>query len=152
MKRRKVIVVLLMCALINQILVGVGHVLDKDFEGDSLSPWKEESAGGNRWEIEDFRHPFETNNAAPRKNDGSKYLRLRRASDGLFGVAQLRSPVFIAHPGDRISFSYWIRSRFNNFNSLQVILRLNVYYIRQSYGNLFNRFSGRPAAVDRNNF
>lgn len=63
-----------------------------------------------------------------------KYLQLNRIRASSFGLAELRSPSFIAVPGDRISFSFWIHSHRAQFNNLQVIIWLiNIMHDRTWY-------------------
>lgn len=52
--------------------------------------------------------------------DGQKHLRLKLRKESAFGVAVLRSPNFMAHPNQTITFSYFIRSQLKQFNNLQV--------------------------------
>ena len=104
------------------------HYLNKDFENEDISPWlldESENGDGWQWAIEEISKPFEEGNPAPFPSSegmdlsGLHHLRLKRTGP-FFGVAGLRSPTFTAYPGDEIQFSYWIRSRFSNFNNIQV--------------------------------
>lgn len=106
------------------ILNACNSCADTDFETGTISPWVEESnshENGPHWIIEDSASDC-CHNPAPRPSHGSKYLRLRQGK--FFGVTALRSPPFRANPGDAVSFSYWIRSKFYNFNNIQVSLIL----------------------------
>lgn len=97
----------------------------EDFEGNFPNAnWYDESEeGGYRWAQESFSDQCEKNNPVPKPSEGkSQYLRLCRC-DGAhhFGVAKLRSREFVASPGDRLNFIYWIRSTYLHFTNLQVI-------------------------------
>ena len=101
------------------------HSLDTSFENGSLDPWKDETDEGAdiRWIVEDFWTVSSSLRPPPLEPIGSsnrKYLRLDRQLGGSFGVAVLRSPLFLCQPGDILTFYYWIRSRYNRLNNLQV--------------------------------
>lgn len=101
------------------------HSLDTNFENGSLDPWKDETDEGAdiRWIVEDFWTVGSSLRPPPLEPIGSsnrKYLRLERPLGSSFGVAVLRSPLFLCQSGDVLTFSYWIRSRYNRLNNLQV--------------------------------
>lgn len=101
------------------------HFLDSNFENGSLDPWKDESDNGAevRWIVEDFWSVSSSLRPPPLEPIGSsnrKYLRLERQLGGSFGVAVLQSPFFLGQPGDVLTFSYWMRSRYNQMNNIQV--------------------------------
>ena len=101
----------------------------KDFEDGMISPWFDESQNGVKWTIADF-----TSSSPPTQPDNNfvvdskKYLRLVPPV-GSFGVAEFRSPVFTVYPGDIVTFYFWIRSKFKNFNNLEVNMVWNSIYI-----------------------
>ena len=94
--------------------------VDNDFETGSASPWFDESPGYVNWRVEDHSKPMEVNSPAPQPMTGTKYLRATRNADLLSGLAVLKSPVFTASPGDRVSFDFWIRSKRPEGNNLEV--------------------------------
>ena len=94
--------------------------LDNDFESASLSPWTDQSPGNVKWQIENFSSPSEINSPAPSPVSGSSYLRATRNSELSSGLAVLITPNFTAYPGDKVSFDFWIRSKYSHGNSLEV--------------------------------
>jgi len=95
------------------------------FESGSLSPWmdKSDDRAGVRWIVEDFWTISSSLRPPPLEPIGSsnrKYLRLERQLGGSFEVAVLQSPFFLCQPGGILTFSYWIRSRYNQWNNIQV--------------------------------
>lgn len=99
--------------------------LDTNFENGSLSPWTDKSDDRTavRWIVEDFWTISPSLRPPPLEPIGSsnrKYLRLERLDRGSFGVAVLQSPFFFFQPGDVLTFSYWIRSRYNQSKNIQV--------------------------------
>lgn len=99
----------------------VRTLLDNDFESGSTNPWFDESPGYVNWRVESLDSPSEANSPAPAPVAGTNYLRATRNADLLSGLAVLKSPVFTANPGDRISFDFWIRSKRPEGNNLEVI-------------------------------
>ncbi len=97
------------------------NLLDNDFEEGSTNPWYDESPAYVNWRVESFTSPSEVNSTAPRPSTGTNYLRATRNADLASGLAVLRSPVFSANPGDRVSFDFWIRSKRPEGNNLEVI-------------------------------
>ena len=94
-----------------------GSDLSNDFEGGTLGRWYDISPGPVFWQVEDYSS---TNNT-PAPNDGTKYLRINRGTGAdLAGEAIVRSPIFTVQPGDTISFSFWIQSRYPYGNDLKV--------------------------------
>lgn len=130
--RSTLLLVAFLAAIKNSIQVdsltkedGIGvraSALDKDFEDGRLSPWYDTSANFMHWLVEDSSTPLEpTNPAPPPLNSGTKYIRAGdRAGTVELNSLILRSPEFVAVPGDEVSFSFWIRSRRLRGNSLQV--------------------------------
>ncbi len=94
--------------------------LDNDFETGILEPWYEDSLGYVKWGIEDIATPSEVNLAVPAPSEGTKYLRIKRNVNLTAGLAVLRSPIFLAYPGDRISFDFWIQSNRSEGSTLDV--------------------------------
>lgn len=100
-------------------------VVDEDFEGNFPNDnWFEESEkGGYRWAQESYSNQCEKDNQVPTPPGGKfRHLRLWRCdvASSHFGVARLRSREFVASPGDRLVFIYWIRSTYLHFTNLQV--------------------------------
>lgn len=95
-------------------------LLDKDFESGSANPWFDESPAYVNWRVEDVASPTERNSSVPPPSTGTKYMRATRNADLSSGLAILRSPVFTASPGDRVSFDFWIRSKRPEGNNLEV--------------------------------
>ena len=96
---------------INKDITSVSCI-DKDFEDGSVYPWIDDSTDGVSWVIQESSSILEVNN--------NKHLRIKPSPESNFGVAILRSPTFIATPGDVVTFSYRIRSKYQKFNNLQV--------------------------------
>lgn len=98
--------------------------IGEDFEGIfPNSKWYEESEeGGYRWAQESDDEPCEKDNPVPNPLKGNHHLRLWRCDVPAchFGVAKLHSRNFVAFPGDKLVFTYWIRSRYLHFTNLQV--------------------------------
>ena len=102
--------------------------LQCDFEND-CSNWIDESEGGFNWDIQDYDSTSWGNEspAPPDVSNGKKYMRVHRWASSstlsTFGVAILRSQPFTFLPGEdaRFSFSFWIRSKWPEFNNLQVM-------------------------------
>lgn len=97
------------------------YLVSSDFESGTMSPWFDQSPGQVNWQVENFDSPFETNSPTPQPLNGTKYLRAVRNANLQSGTAILSSPLFTALPGDQISFSFWIRSRRLQTNTLEVI-------------------------------
>ena len=101
--------------------------LSNDFENGWPTNWHDESQGGFKWSIVDYKDPtWEENNAAPQPPDApnSRYMRVDRWASSstlsTFGVAILRSQPFSYLPEDaQFSFSFWIRSKWPEFNNLE---------------------------------
>jgi len=101
-------------------------LVDVDFEDGSVGDgWFDESRqdlvqwrvfNKSSWSL-NVDHSI---NNAQAPNPSSNYLQLIRTSFGAFAVAELRSVSFTASPGDRIEFSFWIQSKFPQFNNLEV--------------------------------
>ena len=87
-----------------------------------ISPWFDESQNEAQWMVQDFDS---SSSQQPTNNlvfNSTKYLRFKQAAPmGSFGVAEFRSQEFMASPGDVVTFYFWIRSKFVNFNNLEVI-------------------------------
>lgn len=95
-------------------------VADNNFENGLTSPWFEESHGTVKWRVEDHSNPLEVSTSVPHPAAGTKYLRVIRNADFQSGLAVLRSPIFTANPGDKVSFDYWIHSRRPEGSNLEV--------------------------------
>ena len=63
--------------------------------------------------------PLNTQAPTP-MGEGFGFLQLIKMKSNMFAVAELRSKNFIASPGDRLQFSFWIRSKIPKFNNLEV--------------------------------
>ena len=102
--------------------------LSEDFENASIDPWYDSSPGKVNWQVERFDAPSESNYSVPPFNVGNYYLRVARNVNLQSGLAILMSPVFTAQPGDVATFSYWIRSRRAQGNTLEVSYLTFEYY------------------------
>jgi len=98
-------------------------LVTNDFESGTTSPWFDQSPAKVNWRVEDFYSPAEVNSPAPAPAAGRKYLRATRNSNLTSGLAVLQSPVFTALPGDKVRFSFWIRSQQPQGSNLEVSLR-----------------------------
>jgi hypothetical protein len=98
-------------------------LVTNDFESGTMSPWFDQSPAKVNWRVEDFSSPAEVNSPAPAPATGTKYLRATRNSNLTSGLAVLQSPVFTALPGDKVRFSFWIRSQQPQGSNLEVSLR-----------------------------
>jgi hypothetical protein len=94
--------------------------VSNDFEGGTMSPWFDQSPARVNWKIEQLTSPAEVDSPAPRPPNGTQFLRATRNADLASGLAVLRSPVFTALPGDKVRFTFWIRSRQPQANNLEV--------------------------------
>ena len=73
-----------------------------------------------RWIIRDINS--QSPPIPPKPASGVRYLQLVRSTKpGSFAVAKLRSPEFTVSPGDQLRFKFWIHSKYNKFNNLEVI-------------------------------
>jgi hypothetical protein len=95
-----------------------------DFEDGTMSPWFDQSPAKVNWRVEDYNSPAEVSSPAPAPVTGRKYLRATRNSNLTSGLAVLQSPVFTALPGDKVRFSFWIRSQQPQGSNLEVSLSL----------------------------
>ena len=102
-------------------------VLSNNFEGGSLSPWFDESPGNVNWRVEDFGSQSASDSSAPKPIAGTKYVRATRNANLDSGLATLRTEIFTASPGEEITFSFWIRSRRPEGNTLDVTLKLVLF-------------------------
>lgn len=96
-----------------------------DFEDEwSFGKPVDQSKGSVKWKVEDYNSPWEPECRVPRPKIGKKYIRVDRGSLKSFGVAVLSSPdiVLIGYESLYVTFSFWIRSKWPKFNSLQVLL------------------------------
>lgn len=124
------------------------HFLDEDFENDLISTnlWMNDSSADTNKDYQIKWTVVEDDGSAPLnpKNDGTDgdvnhYLIVSGNPDGDFGgVAVLTSPVFTSYPGDTININYWIRSRWNQFNNIQVWERYIEYIIALRYIRIHN--------------
>jgi len=100
--------------------------ITNDFESGTNICWQDESRKELiSWKVYNSLSwsGDSTNNAsapAPRP-PGSNYLQLVRAKKGAFAVGEYRSERFTVSPGDKVSFDFWIQSKFPKFNNLEVI-------------------------------
>ena len=102
--------------------------LGSNFENGGTGGWIDESQSGVKWSNEDYTDSasWENGSRAPQPLNGSKYIRVHREVSPTtlsitFGVAILRSPLFKFLPEDaNFSFSFWIRSKWPQFNNLEV--------------------------------
>ena len=101
--------------------------LSCNFEND-CSNWIDESEGGFNWDIQNYDSTSwgKDSPAPPDVSNEKKYIRVHRWASSstlsTFGVAILRSQPFTFLPGEdaQFSFSFWIRSKWPEFNNLQV--------------------------------
>ena len=100
--------------------ISARYLLTSDFESGSISPWFDQSPGQVQWKVESYETPFETDSPVPQPFNGTKYLRAVRNANLKSGTAILSSHLFTVLPGDQISFSFWIRSRRLQTNTLEV--------------------------------
>ena len=123
------LVILFTCGFVS-ITSGVKQserlILNSDFEEGIFSPFYDNSPSSVKWTIEDYNVPFNPLDLSPPEPvNGTKYLRAIRNSQLDAGLAILRTETtLMAFPGDRISFSFWIRSRRTQANDLEVYLSL----------------------------
>ena len=102
--------------------------LSCDFEND-WSNWIDESKGGFKWGIEGYDSTSwgKDSPVPPDVSNGQKHIRVHRWASSstlsTFGVAILRSQPFTFLPDEnaQFSFSFWIRSKWPEFNNLQVM-------------------------------
>lgn len=87
-----------------------------------LSMWVDKSPGVVKWEIEDCNSPWESKSKFPCQESGKWHRRIHHGVSRSFGVALLSSPDFILPRTETllITFSFWIRSKWPEFNNLQV--------------------------------
>lgn len=103
-------------------------IIDSYFEDETtIENWNDESSGdASHWRVIKWPYPVDKptdplNTQAPTPlGEGFGYLQLIKRKSNVFAVAVLRSANFIASPGDRLQFSFWIRSKFAKFNNLEV--------------------------------
>ena len=104
--------------------------VDNDFENGTTAPyWTDCSEDGTLWVAVDNNHSWINENgrsqlkllSPPPPNNQGKFVIIKHYLK-TFGIGILSSPYFIAYPGDRVMFSYWLQSTFPNFNNIQVIL------------------------------
>lgn len=93
---------------------------ENDFESGSATPWFDESWGNVKWQVENYSSPSEINSPAPPLSSGTSYLRATRNAALSSGLAVLSSPIVTLHPGDSISFDFWIQSKNPQGNTLEV--------------------------------
>jgi len=99
--------------------------IDIDFENGTIEPWSDSSEFGTHWIIENnssLTNEMRTQSQQsppPPPNHGSSFLLLKHELNA-FGIGVLNSPTFLAHPGDIIAFSYWLKSTYRHFNNIEV--------------------------------
>ena len=103
--------------------------LDVDFEDGTLGSWYDESRQDVlQWRVVQSLPSTDDDpiNALVPEPDGasSRYLQLIRKDLDSFVVAEFRSSSFQAFPGDQITFSFWIQSKYPKFNNIEVYLEL----------------------------
>ena len=108
--------------------------LSNDFENDWHTNWIDESQGGFKWSIENYNSTSwgKDSTAPPDASNGQKYIRVHRwepsSTLSTFGVAILRSQPFSYLPEDvQFSFSFWIRSKWPEFNNLEVRNKIKLW-------------------------
>ncbi|EFX83115.1 hypothetical protein DAPPUDRAFT_316109 [Daphnia pulex] len=99
-------------------------LLNNDFESGSADPWYDSSPSTVHWDVEDFTMPSEVNYPPAIPLSGTKYLRATRDAQLSPGFVILRTVEFMALPGDRITFKFWIRSKYTFGNTLELILAI----------------------------
>ncbi|KAI9556535.1 hypothetical protein GHT06_016325 [Daphnia sinensis] len=124
--------------------------LNNDFESGLADPWYDSSLGPIHWTVEDFSSPAEINYPPPIPSTGTKYLRATRDAQLSPGLLVLRTVIFTAFPGDRISFNFWIRSKYTFGNTLELVLAIGdaetTLLTLSSYSTSVN-FEWRPAST-----
>ncbi|XP_046656436.1 uncharacterized protein LOC124349688 [Daphnia pulicaria] len=125
-------------------------LLSNNFESGSADPWYDNSPSSVHWIVEDFYYPAEVSNPPPAPLSGTKYLRATRNSQLSAGLLILRSEAFTALPGDTITFEFWIRSRFDSGNVLELVIAAGdvetTLLTLTSYSTASN-FNWRPAST-----
>ncbi|XP_057373562.1 uncharacterized protein LOC130694505 isoform X3 [Daphnia carinata] len=125
-------------------------LLNNDFEDGLADPWYDSSLGPVHWTVEDFSSPTEINYPPPTPSTGTKYLRATRDAQLSPGLLVLRTVTFTALPGDRISFNFWIRSKYTFGNTLELVLVVGdaetTLLTLSSYSTTVN-FEWRPAST-----
>lgn len=101
------------------------HHFDNDFEEGTVAPWVDISQGGTRWAvIASSSDSWKTGKVPillpPPPATGNKFIWLEHDLE-TFDMGTLSTTNFIALPGDKVQFSYWISSTWSQFNNLQVI-------------------------------
>ena len=101
------------------------HQFDNDFEDGSVAPWVDLSEGGTRWAIktsssDSWRNEKNQILLPPPPLNGKNFLHLEQDLN-TFDFGTFSTTNFIALPGDKIQFSYFISSTWSQFNNLQVI-------------------------------
>lgn len=99
----------------------VRSMLNADFESGRLDPWYDVSPSAPFWKVEDNLIPFEVGQPAPQPDFGTKYARVKRNLAFESGSIYLMTDPFTSSPGDKVSFSYWIRSLVPQGNTLEVL-------------------------------
>ncbi len=104
--------------------------IDIDFENGTIEPWSDCSEFGTHWVIENnssSTNGLRTSQQSPPAppNNGRYFLLLKHELNA-FGIGQLNSPTFLAHPGDRVAFSYWLKSTYRYFNNIEVSCRCTI--------------------------
>ena len=91
-----------------------------NFESGSADPWYDSSPSSVHWNVEDLSSPAEINYPPPNPTSGTKYLRAIRNAQLSAGLLILRTVTFTVLPGDKMTFNFWIRSRYASGNVLEV--------------------------------
>lgn len=105
-----------------------GVALSNDFEAGSFGEWElDECLPGMsdaQWKIEDVSENLKP--LVPPTPGNLKYLRVSRSSPGIsYGLTAIRSSYVTVNHGDKITFDYWLKSRYHGFNNILVD---NTYY------------------------
>jgi hypothetical protein len=95
-------------------------LMSNNFESGSADPWYDSSPSSVNWNAEDLSSPAEINYPPPNPTSGTKYLRAIRNAQLSAGLLILRTVTFTALPGDKMTFNFWIRSRYASGNVLEV--------------------------------
>ena len=98
------------------------HEFDNDFEDGSIAPWIDQSELGTGWALNEMLASGLFTNGAiqpPPPPSGKRFLWLKH-DFMIFDIGILSTENFVAFPGDKFQFSYWISSQYSYFNNIQV--------------------------------
>ncbi len=105
------------------------HEFDNDFEDGSIAPWIDQSERGTGWVLNEMESVLATNGdiQAPPPPSGKRFISLKH-DFMIFDIGILSTENFVAFPGDKFQFSYWISSQYSYFNNIQVDLLNFTFY------------------------